>query len=89
MELVPGTSPGACPPVHSVSAVSGRIGIIIMASDPCSFSSLTRCVTRHLNLNLHVDFDGHVIRAKVELTVEALEDRFSALVTLMEPGALR
>ncbi|TKS90372.1 Leukotriene A-4 hydrolase [Collichthys lucidus] len=50
-----------------------------MASDPCSFSSFTRCVTRHLNLHLHVDFDRHVIRAKVELTVEALEDRFSAL----------
>ncbi|KAG8005400.1 Leukotriene A-4 hydrolase [Nibea albiflora] len=50
-----------------------------MASDPCSFSSSSKCVTRHLNLNLHVDFDRHVIRAKVELTVEALEDRFSAL----------
>ncbi|KAG7215114.1 hypothetical protein INR49_022762 [Caranx melampygus] len=37
------------------------------------------CVTKHLNLSLHVDFDRHVIRGKVELTVEALEDRFSAL----------
>uniref|UniRef100_A0A4W6DD91 Leukotriene A-4 hydrolase n=1 Tax=Lates calcarifer TaxID=8187 RepID=A0A4W6DD91_LATCA len=48
-------------------------------SDPCSFSSFTRCVTKHLNLSLHVDFDRNVIRGKVELTVEALEDRFSAL----------
>uniref|UniRef100_G3N6F4 Leukotriene A-4 hydrolase n=1 Tax=Gasterosteus aculeatus TaxID=69293 RepID=G3N6F4_GASAC len=50
-----------------------------MSSDPCSFSCVTRCVTRHLNLTLRVDFDRRVIRAKVELTVEALEDRFSAL----------
>lgn len=50
-------------------------------SDPCSFSSFTRCLTKHLNLLLHVDFDTHVIRGKVELTVEALEDRFSVLVT--------
>lgn len=57
-----------------------------MSSDPCSFSSFTRCVTRHLNLSLHLDFDRHVIRAKVELTVEALEDRFSTLVILTEPG---
>lgn len=83
-----GTSPGVCAPVRSDSAVSGRISTT-MASDPCSFSSFTRCVTRHLNLHLHVDFDRHVIRAKVELTVEALEDRFTALVTLTEPGALR
>ncbi len=56
-------------------------GHITMASDPVSFSSFTRCATKHLNLSLHVDFDRHVIKAKVELTVEALEDRFSALVT--------
>lgn len=56
-----------------------------MSPDPCSFSSFTRCVTKHLNLSLHVDFDRRVIRGKVELTVEALEDRFSALVTLTEP----
>lgn len=48
--------------------------------DPCSFASVTRCVTKHLNLQLHVDFDRHVIRGKVALTVEALEDRFSVLV---------
>lgn len=57
-------------------------------SDPCSFSSFTRCVTKHLNLSLHLDFARHVIRGRVELTVEALQDRFSALVTLTEPGAL-
>ncbi|XP_067347214.1 leukotriene A-4 hydrolase isoform X2 [Channa argus] len=50
-----------------------------MSSDPCSFCSFTRCVTKHLNLNLHLDFDRRVIRGKVALTVEALEDRFSAL----------
>ncbi|KAF7646003.1 hypothetical protein LDENG_00195120 [Lucifuga dentata] len=49
-------------------------------SDHCSFSSFTRCLTRHLNLTCHVDFDSHVLRACVELTVEALEDRFSSLV---------
>uniref|UniRef100_A0A3Q3IMM3 Leukotriene A-4 hydrolase n=1 Tax=Monopterus albus TaxID=43700 RepID=A0A3Q3IMM3_MONAL len=51
----------------------------IMSSDPCAFSSFTRCVTKHLNLSFHVDFDRHAIRAKVELTVESLEDRFSTL----------
>nr|XP_020450944.1 leukotriene A-4 hydrolase [Monopterus albus] len=50
-----------------------------MSSDPCAFSSFTRCVTKHLNLSFHVDFDRHAIRAKVELTVESLEDRFSTL----------
>ncbi|KAM4711829.1 leukotriene A-4 hydrolase [Anableps anableps] len=48
-------------------------------SDPCSFSSFSSCLTKHLNLLLHVDFDRHVIRGKVQLTVEALEDRFSVL----------
>lgn len=47
--------------------------------DPCSFSSFHRCVTKHLNLNLHVDFDRHVIRGRVALTVEALQDRLSTL----------
>uniref|UniRef100_A0A8D3EFX5 Peptidase M1 leukotriene A4 hydrolase/aminopeptidase C-terminal domain-containing protein n=1 Tax=Scophthalmus maximus TaxID=52904 RepID=A0A8D3EFX5_SCOMX len=51
----------------------------IMSSDPCSFSSFTRFVTRHLNLTFDLDFDRHVIRGKVALTVEALEDRFSSL----------
>lgn len=50
-------------------------------ADPCSFSSFDRCTTKHLNLSLHVDFDRHVIRGRVALTVEALQDRFSALVT--------
>uniref|UniRef100_A0A8P4K842 Peptidase M1 leukotriene A4 hydrolase/aminopeptidase C-terminal domain-containing protein n=1 Tax=Dicentrarchus labrax TaxID=13489 RepID=A0A8P4K842_DICLA len=50
-----------------------------MSSDPCSFSSFARCVTKHLNLSLHVDFDRHVIRGRVALTVEVLEDRFSTL----------
>lgn len=60
-------------------------------ADPCSFSSFSRCVTKHLNLNLHVDFDRRVIRGRVALTVEALQDRFSTLVsvsaaTLTETG---
>ncbi|KAM7367457.1 hypothetical protein PAMP_015357 [Pampus punctatissimus] len=50
-----------------------------MSSDPCSFSAFTRCITKHLNLSLHLDFDRHVIRGRVALTVEALEDRFSVL----------
>ncbi|CAJ1054375.1 leukotriene A-4 hydrolase [Xyrichtys novacula] len=50
-----------------------------MSSDPCSFSSFTRCITKHLNLTLRVDFDRRNIRGQVELTVEALEDRFSSL----------
>lgn len=71
-----------------------------MASDHCSLSSYSRCTTKHLNLHLNVDFIRRVISGKVELTVEALEDRFSALVTftvsgeqrcrsLEAPGALR
>uniref|UniRef100_A0A3P8UG66 Leukotriene A-4 hydrolase n=1 Tax=Amphiprion percula TaxID=161767 RepID=A0A3P8UG66_AMPPE len=48
-------------------------------ADPCSFCSFTGCVTKHLNLLLRVDFDRHVISGRVALTVEALEDRFSAL----------
>lgn len=51
-------------------------------ADPCSFSSFNRCVTKHLNLNLRVDFDRHVIRGRVALTVEALQDRFSSLVSV-------
>lgn len=54
-------------------------------SDPCSFSSFSTCLTKHLNLQLHVDFDRHVIRGKVQLTVEALEDRFSVLVSCPDP----
>lgn len=56
-------------------------------ADPCSFSSFDRCVTKHLNLTLHVDFDRHVIRGQVELTVEVLKDRFSTLVTVRRSGA--
>lgn len=51
-------------------------------SDPCSFSAPSRCVTKHLNLSLRIDFDRHVIRGRVELTVEALEDRCSTLVSV-------
>uniref|UniRef100_A0A672YUH6 Leukotriene A(4) hydrolase n=1 Tax=Sphaeramia orbicularis TaxID=375764 RepID=A0A672YUH6_9TELE len=51
----------------------------ITPSYPCSFSSFARCLTKHLNLFFHVDFARRVIRGKVELTVEALEDRFSSL----------
>lgn len=49
-------------------------------SDPCSFSSPSRCVTKHLNLRLRLDFRRRVIAGTVELTVEALEDGFSLLV---------
>ncbi|CAB1333767.1 unnamed protein product [Coregonus sp. 'balchen'] len=34
------------------------------ATDPCSFSSFSKCVTKHLNLTYHVDFDSHVLKAK-------------------------
>uniref|UniRef100_H3CCG6 Leukotriene A(4) hydrolase n=1 Tax=Tetraodon nigroviridis TaxID=99883 RepID=H3CCG6_TETNG len=47
--------------------------------DPCSFSNFHRCVTKHLTLNLSVDFHSHVIRGRVALTVEALQDRMSSL----------
>uniref|UniRef100_A0A8C7FDP2 Leukotriene A-4 hydrolase n=1 Tax=Oncorhynchus kisutch TaxID=8019 RepID=A0A8C7FDP2_ONCKI len=47
--------------------------------DPCSFSSFSKCVTKHLNLTYHVDFDSHVIKAKVALTVEVLVDNFTSL----------
>uniref|UniRef100_A0A673KJN5 Leukotriene A-4 hydrolase-like n=1 Tax=Sinocyclocheilus rhinocerous TaxID=307959 RepID=A0A673KJN5_9TELE len=49
-------------------------------SDPSSFSSLSKCATKHLNLIYHVDFDRHVLKGKVALTVEVLEDKFSSLV---------
>lgn len=61
----------------SVSVVNGPVSM----SDPCSFASFSRCVTKHLNLSLHLDFDRHVIRGRVELTVEALEERLSGLVS--------
>ncbi|XP_036376123.1 leukotriene A-4 hydrolase [Megalops cyprinoides] len=48
-------------------------------ADPSSFSSFAKCVTKHLNLTFHVDFDSHVIKGKVALTVEVLEDKFSCL----------
>nr|CAI11594.1 novel protein (zgc:85809) [Danio rerio] len=48
-------------------------------SDPSSFSSLSKCSTKHLNLIYHVDFDRHVLKGKVALTVEVLEDKFSSL----------
>uniref|UniRef100_A0AAR2JSW3 Peptidase M1 leukotriene A4 hydrolase/aminopeptidase C-terminal domain-containing protein n=1 Tax=Pygocentrus nattereri TaxID=42514 RepID=A0AAR2JSW3_PYGNA len=47
--------------------------------NPCSFSSFSKCLTRHLNLILRVDFDSRTIRGKVALTVEVLEDKFSVL----------
>ncbi|XP_062374163.1 leukotriene A-4 hydrolase [Sardina pilchardus] len=49
------------------------------ASDPCSFSSYTKCATKHLNLTYHVDFDSHVLKSKVALTIEVLEDKFTSL----------
>uniref|UniRef100_A0A8C9Z981 Leukotriene A-4 hydrolase n=1 Tax=Sander lucioperca TaxID=283035 RepID=A0A8C9Z981_SANLU len=51
----------------------------INMADPCSFSCVSSCVTKHLNLALALDFERRVIRGKVALTVEALRDRFSTL----------
>ncbi|KAG9339983.1 hypothetical protein JZ751_022299 [Albula glossodonta] len=48
-------------------------------TDPSSFASLTKCVTKHLNITYRVDFDSHVIQGKVALTIEVLEDKFSSL----------
>ncbi|MBN3288974.1 LKHA4 hydrolase, partial [Polypterus senegalus] len=48
--------------------------------DPCSFSSFSSCVTRHLNLYFHVDFDSHILRGDVALTVEALEDKLPSMI---------
>ncbi|TSK13240.1 Leukotriene A-4 hydrolase [Bagarius yarrelli] len=39
----------------------------------------SQCVTRHVNLFYHVDFDTHVLKGKVALTVEVLQDKFSEL----------
>ncbi|XP_020782000.1 leukotriene A-4 hydrolase isoform X2 [Boleophthalmus pectinirostris] len=50
-----------------------------MSVDPCSFSSINSCLTKHLNLCLNVDFTKRALRGRVTLTVEALEDRFSTL----------
>ncbi|KAK3518131.1 hypothetical protein QTP70_033232 [Hemibagrus guttatus] len=52
---------------------------MVPVSDPCSFSSFSRCITRHINLFYHVDFDRHVLKGKVALTVEVLQDKFSDL----------
>ncbi|CAB1434840.1 unnamed protein product [Pleuronectes platessa] len=52
---------------------------VLTESYPSSFSCSSRCVTRHLNVTFHVDFDSHVIRAQVSLTVEVLQDRLSVL----------
>ncbi|XP_061618648.1 leukotriene A-4 hydrolase [Phyllopteryx taeniolatus] len=50
-----------------------------MSADPSSFASAAKCVSRHLNLSLHVDFDSRTVRGQVALTVEVLEERFSVL----------
>uniref|UniRef100_A0A3B4AT63 Leukotriene A-4 hydrolase n=1 Tax=Periophthalmus magnuspinnatus TaxID=409849 RepID=A0A3B4AT63_9GOBI len=51
----------------------------IMSADPCSFSSINSCLTKHLNLCLNVDFTKRVLKGRATLTLEALEDRFSVL----------
>uniref|UniRef100_A0A673KKZ9 Leukotriene A-4 hydrolase-like n=1 Tax=Sinocyclocheilus rhinocerous TaxID=307959 RepID=A0A673KKZ9_9TELE len=48
--------------------------------DPSSFSSVSKCATKHLNLIYHVEFDRRVLKGKVALTVEVLEDKLSSLV---------
>ncbi|KAK7896721.1 hypothetical protein WMY93_022046 [Mugilogobius chulae] len=50
-----------------------------MSADPCSFSSISSCLTKHLNLSLSVDFGRRTLRGRAALTVEALEDRCSGL----------
>ncbi|CAL8278208.1 leukotriene A-4 hydrolase [Gadus morhua] len=47
--------------------------------DPCSFASSSKCTTKHLNLSYHVDFERRVLKGKVALTVEVLEDRCSTV----------
>uniref|UniRef100_A0A673KJN0 Leukotriene A-4 hydrolase-like n=1 Tax=Sinocyclocheilus rhinocerous TaxID=307959 RepID=A0A673KJN0_9TELE len=47
--------------------------------DPSSFSSVSKCATKHLNLIYHVEFDRRVLKGKVALTVEVLEDKLSSL----------
>ncbi|KAK1169031.1 leukotriene A-4 hydrolase-like [Acipenser oxyrinchus oxyrinchus] len=49
-------------------------------TDPSSLASFSKCITRHLNLRFHVDFDRHVIKGNVALTIEALEDKLSSLI---------
>ncbi|KAK6488104.1 leukotriene A-4 hydrolase-like [Huso huso] len=49
-------------------------------TDPSSLASFSKCVTKHLNLRFHVDFDSHVIKGNVALTIEALEDKFSSMI---------
>uniref|UniRef100_A0A8C2DAH8 Leukotriene A4 hydrolase n=1 Tax=Cyprinus carpio TaxID=7962 RepID=A0A8C2DAH8_CYPCA len=53
-------------------------------SDPSSFSTVSKCATKHLNLIYHVDFDKRVLKGKVALTLEVLEDKFSSLVQFLE-----
>ncbi|XP_060759194.1 leukotriene A-4 hydrolase isoform X2 [Neoarius graeffei] len=48
-------------------------------SDPCSLCSISECVTRHVNLFYYVDFDSHVLKGNVALTVEVLQEQFSEL----------
>lgn len=49
-------------------------------TDPSTFSSFQKCITKHLNLKWYVDFKSHVIKGSVALTIEALEQRLSSLV---------
>ncbi|KAL4656805.1 leukotriene A-4 hydrolase-like [Arapaima gigas] len=48
-------------------------------TDTCSFSSSSKCITKHLNLTYYVDFDSHVLKGKVALTIEVLENQLSTL----------
>uniref|UniRef100_A0A8C2DAK9 Leukotriene A4 hydrolase n=1 Tax=Cyprinus carpio TaxID=7962 RepID=A0A8C2DAK9_CYPCA len=54
--------------------------IMTPVSDPSSFSTVSKCATKHLNLIYHVDFDKRVLKGKVALTLEVLEDKFSSLI---------
>ncbi|MBN3288325.1 LKHA4 hydrolase, partial [Polyodon spathula] len=49
-------------------------------TDPSSLASFSKCITKHLNLRFHVDFDSHAIKGNVALTIEALEDKLSSLI---------
>uniref|UniRef100_A0A8C2H783 Leukotriene A4 hydrolase n=1 Tax=Cyprinus carpio TaxID=7962 RepID=A0A8C2H783_CYPCA len=57
-------------------------------SDPSSFSTVSKCATKHLNLIYHVDFDKRVLKGKVALTLEVLEDKFSSLLVVLKRSSL-
>ncbi|XP_069485449.1 leukotriene A-4 hydrolase [Ambystoma mexicanum] len=49
-------------------------------ADHSSFASTEQCVTKHLHLIFHVDFNSQVIRGIASLTVESQQDHLRTLV---------